>query len=106
MVTEKLSATTIAVDQRTKDWWDSELIPFEYASYSDESVNMLEPFPSMSDKHLGRIFTVKHRVDLESPSIRPIQFDSYCSTPKSRDYKTSEIDKMFAMKVKGSSQTE
>lgn len=56
--TEKLSSAIRLEDKNTEDWPDSISIPYEYASYRDEFVNMLVPFASMWDGHLGIISTV------------------------------------------------
>lgn len=67
---EKLSSTKMAAGRKKKDWLDFLFIPHDYGNYRDEFVNMLDPFASMYDGHIGRISSVQQCLDFWSPTLR------------------------------------
>lgn len=81
-------------------------IPEDYFKYKEEFIYVLTPYQSMWDRHLGRISTIKHRVDLESPIIRPMDLVPYRIESKARDFKRSEIETMLVMNIIEPAKTE
>lgn len=67
---------------------------------------MLIPFQSIWDGHLGRSSTVKHRVDLESATLRPIDSVSYRAWTGARDLKRDKTESMLEINVIEPAKTE
>lgn len=71
----------------------------EDSYYKNEFIDMLTPFRSMSDVHLGWIDTTKHRVDLESAIIRTMLSAPYFAVQKARSFVWSEFESILALNM-------
>lgn len=67
---------------------------------------MLTLFQSKRDADLGRISTIKHRVDLGSPKIRPTHVIAYSAGIMACDFERSKIKSMQDVNMKNLAQTD
>lgn len=93
-------------NQEQKDWRKSITVPDEYSNYGDKFIELLSPLQSLWDGYLDRISTVRLRVDLESPTIRPIHSVPYHAKPKASDFERTEIERMVPNNVTETARTE
>lgn len=67
--TEAESSSSVFQKEKQQDWRKKNVISEDYSKYKAEFIDMFKPFQSLSDGQLGRISTMKHRVDLQSPAV-------------------------------------
>ena len=76
-------------------WHDKVRIGSDYQPYRKEILEMLEPFSSMWDGHLGLIRGVEHRIELK-PGTRPFHSSPYRAGPDLRQFEGHEIERLVA----------
>lgn len=83
------------------DWRETIVISGEYAEYKEGFTDMLTTFLSMWHGYASRASTLalKHRVNLEPPTILPIRLLSYRAGPELRDFVRSDVENILCMNV-------
>lgn len=67
---------------------------------------MLKPLLSRWDGPLAQIAAVKHKVDLESPTIRLIISTPYHAGPETSEFESYKIENRLVMNMMEAAQTE
>lgn len=89
----------------TKDWRKSISVPGKYISSCIEFLNILEPFASVWDRPLGRIYIDELCVCLQSKNRWQLYLDHYRGRSKTLYIEMSEIDNLLVMNVIQPAQT-
>lgn len=60
----------------------------------------------MCDGRLGSIDIAKHRIQLSTTDVRPINFAPYHAGPKAHEFDKTDIDKVLCMEIIGPARSE
>lgn len=71
-------------EQQMKYWKDKVDIGPSYEHLRPQILNMLSEFTHMWVAHLGTIRTVRHRIDLDPPTAKPVHSAPYRAGPTAR----------------------
>lgn len=88
---EKESLLLTPQDEKQMYRIETIVILENYSQNRKEFIDVLTTFQSIWNGHLGRISTMKNRVDLLSPMIRPINSVPYRAKPKTRNLEKSQL---------------
>lgn len=92
--------------QASTKWRNSINIPDDYTAQCDDFIYILEPFKSMSDRHLRHIKTGPPRKSWFGPAAtKPMHSVPYPTGPKASSFEKNVIDNMSLMNVIEPAQT-
>lgn len=80
-------------------WHNNIKIHKKYKEYREAFLEILQPFQSMWDGHVGPINIAPHLIELTSTYIRPIHSAIYRTSTKARESEKREIDRILKENV-------
>lgn len=87
------------ISQARDDWRSTINILDDYAAYCEALIHVMEPLKSICDGLLDYVTSATHRVELDLPGRRPLNFVPCRAGPRARDFEKNEIENMLSMNV-------